>query len=177
MFRPAASVLALFVATTCLAGCGREQKETNAVLDKHRLIYGVCEVMAEAKGNEDGKPAWINASVCRAKHRQTVMKDLEGQPKKFDQYFDAWKKEKGPQAVADARGLPPGKPAGNAGGDCPDGAACLNRCRDECEGKHGKMIDAAKMAACAKSGKSDDICVNEGTNQAAKTCFLSCRGM
>ena len=110
MSRRVAALLALAFTTTCLVGCGKEQKETDTVLDKHRLVYGVCEVMAEVKGQADAGTA-----ACRATHRQTVLKELEGQPKKFDQYFDAWKKEKGPQALADARALPTGKPAASAG--------------------------------------------------------------
>lgn len=65
----------------------------------------------------------------------------------------------------------------SAGGDCPNGSSCLNRCKSTCEAKHGKMVDIAKMGACARAKKPADVCVDQATNQSTRRCFLTCRGL
>lgn len=156
---------------------GKSKTEVYAALDKHRLEYGKCEIMAESKTEVEGKPAWMAATVCRAKHRQTVLAEL-GEQKKFDDIFEEWKKEKGPQAVEDARKSPDSTSSSesSSSGDCPNGAGCLNRCRQECETKHGKMLDLDKMRECSQSGGGAE-CVGKATNEPARKCFLECRGL
>jgi hypothetical protein len=102
--------------------------------------------------------------------------DEVGDSKNFNGWFEEWKKERGPKAVEDARSTP-STPGDSSGNDCPNGAGCLNRCRSECETKHGKMTDVAKISACAKSGKKPEECVAAGSNNAAVACFRSCRGI
>lgn len=163
---------ALVCAAFALPACGgKSRSETFAVLDKYRLDYGKCEVMAQSKGQINGQEPWLAATVCRTRHRQAVVAELND-AKSFDKHFDDWKKEHGPKAVEDARSAPS---AGD--NDCPNGAGCLNRCRAECEAKHGKMMDSAKIAACAKTSKKPEDCVSAGSNPAATSCFRSCRGI
>ena len=166
-----------FVAVALLA-CKGGKTKAFAAFDSHRLEYGKCEVMAESKESVDGKPAWMAATVCRAQHRTAVTTELGGDAKAFDKYFDDWKKEHGAAAVADARANPAPTTASesSAGDDCPNGAGCLNRCRSSCETKHGKMIDLDKLKSCTKSGGGAE-CVTQATNESARKCFLSCRGL
>jgi hypothetical protein len=57
-----------------------------------------------------------------------------------------------------------------AGDGCPGSAACITRCKNECESKHGQMFDNAAGAECVKAGGSAEECVSKTTN-------LSCRGL
>ncbi|MFO0571373.1 MAG: hypothetical protein U0263_37435 [Polyangiaceae bacterium] len=166
--------LLLFAA---LLACKGGKSKAFAAFDKHRIEYGKCEIIAESKTEVGGKPAWIAATVCRTKHRQAVCKDIS--TSEYDKYIDDWKKEFGAKAVEDARSAPDTEgdtTSGSSGGDCPNGAACLNRCRSECEAKHGKMIDLDKMKECTSSGGGAD-CVNKATNTSTQQCFLKCRGL
>jgi hypothetical protein len=159
-------------------GCnrGKSKDEVFTILDKHRIDYGRCEVMAQSKDQVDGKPAWIAANVCRVKFKQDVLAEV-GESSKFEDWFEDWKKEKGAKATQDAKSAPPPKTTSKAGDDCPSGAACLNRCRSECEGKHGTMIDSAAMMACAKGGGKPEECSTKATNATTKACFMKCRGL
>lgn len=165
------------VLLAALLACKGGKSKAFAAFDKHRIEYGKCEIMAESKTEVGGKPAWIAATVCRTKHRQAVSAEIGASD--YDKHFDAWKKEFGAKAVADARSAPATESAtasGSSGNDCPNGAACLNRCTSECETKHGKMIDLEKMKSCASSGGGAD-CVTKATNESARKCFLACRGL
>lgn len=166
----------MFGAMLWVAACnkGKSKSEIFDILDKHRLSYGKCELMAQSKDQIDGKPAWMAATVCRVKHRQEVLTEV-GESSKFEDWFEDWKKEKGPKAVQDARSAPASKSA--KGDDCPHGAACMNRCRSECESKHGRMIDTASLGPCSRAGGKPDECIAKATNKAAQACFLRCRGL
>ncbi|MCC6665651.1 MAG: hypothetical protein IT375_17990 [Polyangiaceae bacterium] len=166
--------LVLFAA---LLACKGGKSKAFAAFDKHRIDYGKCEIMAESKTEVGGKPAWIAATVCKTKHRQAVCADIT--TSEFDKHFDAWKKEFGAKAVEDARSAPAtetGTASGSSGGDCPNGAACINRCRSDCESTHGKLIDLDKMKECTSSGGGAD-CVTKASNESARQCFLKCRGL
>ena len=171
---------AVLLTAGALLACkgGKAKTETFAALDKHAIDYGRCEVMNESKEEVNGKPAWIAATLCRAQFKKKVMDELSD-TKKFEDYFEEWKKEKGAKAIADARAAPAdtSAPAAAAGSDdCPNGAGCLNRCRSECEGKHGKLMDLDKMRDCTKGGGGAE-CVTKATNQETRKCFFGCRGL
>lgn len=159
------------------AGCcnrGKSKSEVFAILDKHRLEYGKCEVIAASSTPVDGQQPWLAATVCRAKHRKVVLDEV-GESKNFEAWFDDWKKENGAKATEEARSS--GVATASSGDDCPGGANCLNRCRAECEGKHGKIIDTNVMGACARAKGSPADCVNKATNKTAQACFMKCRGL
>lgn len=170
----AVAITALFA-----TGCGKS-KAIQAALDKHKIDYGRCELMAEQK-EVNGSPGWAAATACRVKLRQTIMTEVgEEKLETYEKALEAWKADHGKEAVEEAKkagGASGGGATGGSGDGCPDGAACLNKCKSECEAKHGIMIDTAKMAACAKAGKRPDQCVSEATNQTARACFLRCRGL
>jgi len=175
------------VAVTLVVGCkgAKAKKAIFAALDNHRIEYGKCEIMSEAKGDIDGKPAWMMANVCKARHRKDVMTEAgdAADAKSFQTHFDDWKKENGAKAVADARSEPDKPSAASTGpfkgggDDCPQGAACLNRCKAECEGKHGAMMDSASIGPCAKAGGKPEECVKKAMNQETRRCFFTCRGL
>lgn len=175
--RRAAGLLFLLTLTFTVTGCDfGKKKKVFAALDNHRIEYGRCEIMGESKLPIGGKPAWLAAVTCKAKHTSAVLGDLGTgvDNKSFQKYFDAWKHENGAKAVADARALPP-EPS-TSGSDCPQGAACINRCRAECESKHGPLVDQSKLQACIKAGRGA-ACVTEAVNRPGQSCFLSCRGL
>jgi hypothetical protein len=162
----------LAVASTACCNRGKSRSELFAVLDKHRLAYGKCELIAKSPGNVDGQPAWLAATACRARHKRAVIEEA-GDTRNFEAWFKEWEKENGPRAIEDARAAP----SAASGNDCPSGAACLNRCMAECEGKHGKLVDTAAMVACNKKGGKSEECTNKTANRPAQSCFLRCRGL
>jgi hypothetical protein len=174
LLRGAILLLCTFSVVAC-CNRGKSRSEVFAVLDKYRLDYGKCEVIAKSSGKVNGQEPWLAATACRGKHLRLVLDEV-GDSKNFNGWFEEWKKERGPKAVEDARSTP-STPGDSSGNDCPNGAGCLNRCRSECETKHGKMTDVAKISACAKSGKKPEECVAAGSNNAAVACFRSCRGI
>jgi hypothetical protein len=160
-----------------LLACKGGKTKAFAAFDTHRLDYGKCELMKESKEDVGGQAPWMAATLCRAKHRKLVVAEVGD--KDFDKHFDAWKAEHGAKAVEDARKESSSSTAtasGGSGDDCPNGAGCLNRCRSECETKHGKMIDLDKLRECTKGGGGAD-CVTKASNESARLCFLKCRGL
>lgn len=59
---------------------------------------------------------------------------------------------------------------------CPASSECLQGCRTRCETEHGPMLDLAALRACAERGDGAQ-CTTEATNDPARRCFLTCRGL
>jgi hypothetical protein len=70
----------------------------------------------------------------------------------------------------------PERPAAGGSGGSGSGDL-LNRCKTECESKHGPLVDIAALRACAQGGGKAPECVAKATNQAGRACFMKCRGL
>lgn len=60
---------------------------------------------------------------------------------------------------------------------CPGSAECMNGCRTRCETEHGSMFDLAALRDCNQRGGTVQECTRAGTNEPARLCFLTCRGL
>jgi hypothetical protein len=170
-----ASIVIVVLALGFAAGCGPSKSDVFAALGKHQVEYGRCELMAQSKDPASGKPGWIGATICRAKLRKTVLTEV-GETKKYEAWLEEWKKENGAKAMQAAKAAP--APMAKENPACPHGAGCINRCRAECEGKHGKIIDLAALRACNQDKTAKpETCVGRSTNTAAQQCLMKCRGL
>lgn len=84
-----------------------------------------------------------------------------------------------PPPVVAPEPAPPPEPEAETGAfpGCPGSAECMNGCRTRCETEHGSMFDLAALRDCNQRGGTVQECTRAGTNEPARLCFLTCRGL
>lgn len=138
-----------------MTGCDGSKDATYAALDKHKDAYGRCGAMKESKEEVGGQPAWLAATACEAKFRQTVAADIKDFDRaKFEKHFETWKKEKGEAAIAAQRGKPitPDAAPPGAGMSEADRLKILNECNlQQCTQNRGTPEQMTCMEQCCRS--------------------------
>lgn len=157
-----------------------------------KMWKATTDDLKEGKGNANEFPGGYKRAAAHLKsgltlYRWKFVKPGETLGMAFDGLYHVnghWVLMPKPWRITGGSDLPtrlapmPGSGGAAASGEgCPNGAACINKCKTECEGKHGPMIDLAALRSCAQAKGKPAECVGKATNEATRSCFMKCRGL